>query len=231
MSDQASGTIDLAGLLPLWLEEYIQVCCLPEQLPALDAKHADLHARAVEYLKFNGLVFQAPCGPPVSPWVRQKKRNPPALASRPPMCAQLASPAHAHSELPAWQAAFMAGMRGSPPHALELLKPPPFHIQNGDAADEANITALAHLDVRPGDLFHVLHGSGWWMLLHILADGNVDKDPDRPRLAPCPQLVYDFVLHITKQWKGYGWYLGWWLVLVLRAAFQCGDLPLSEFVG
>ena len=72
----------------------------------------------------------------------------------------------------------MAGLAAAPPHALECVKPPPFHTQNGDAADEDNIAALAHLDVRPGALFDELHGSGWWMLLHILADSNIDKDSD-----------------------------------------------------
>ena len=69
------------------------------------------------------------------------------------------------------------------------------------------------------------------MLQHILADSNINQNTDRPCLAPCVCLVYNFMIHVKKEWKGYGWYLGWWLVCLLHAAFQCGDLALSEFVG
>ena len=111
------------------------------------------------------------------------------------------------------------------------MKPPPFRIQNGDAADPRIIAALAHVDITMGTLFSPLHRSGWWMLHHILSDGDVNNNPDRPRLAPCVHLVYDFVLHVKKEWQGHGWYMGWRLVRLLRAAYGCGDLVLSEFVG
>ena len=94
----ASGKNDLAALLPMWLVVYIRECCGPRQLPSLDAKHADLHAKAVEHLKANGFVFRAPCGPPVSPCVRRKKPQAPASRG--------ASPEHADSELPEHCAVF-----------------------------------------------------------------------------------------------------------------------------
>ena len=53
---------------------------------------------------------------------------------------------------PPWQATFEVGLAVTPAnfHKLELLKPPPFHVQNGDAADPRNIAALAHVDVTLG---------------------------------------------------------------------------------
>ena len=132
---------------------------------------------------------------------------------------------------PPWRSAFDCAQAVRQVHPLELQKQT-FWVQNGTAADPAVIARLACIDVVPGVLFEQGHWSGWWMLRHILADGDIDNDASRPRdVPPCTRLVYEFVLHIQQAWEGYGWYMGWKIVRLLRSAFGCPALVLPQFPG
>lgn len=134
---------------------------------------------------------------------------------------------------PAWEATLGVGLGLALEdiHALEAVKRT-FRTTKGHAADPVVIVRLAYLGVPLGRLFEQGHPSGWWMLKHLLADGDVDNDTSRRRdVSPCLHLVYEFVLHIQRAWDGYGWYMGWKIVRLLRSAFGCPALVMPHFPG
>ena len=218
-----------ADLSQLVLSHIHDWCLGPYTSP--DANRLRIHNDVVTEMQWAGYLFRAPMVQAVVPWVRNtKKRALPCVQERHVIDAEMH--ALACGCKPPWQASFEEGLADAAAdiHKLELLKQT-FRTQHGDAADPHVISDLAYVDALPSTLFHPGHPSGWWMLKHVLGDGDVDNDASRPRVAPCPHLVYEFVLHIKRQWPGYGWYMGWKLVCLLRGAFGCTDLVLSDFPG